>query len=91
MMVAGVFFKVGGWTYGASMAISQLFKLESNDSILIPLGAIITLLSLIIATNFVEHIERGFEPFMIYVHVPLEIIVTILLLCIAYMRKKFQA
>ena len=91
MMVAGVFFKVGGWTYGASMAISQLFKLESNDSILIPLGAIITFLSLIIATNFVEHIERGFEPFMLYVHVPLEIVVPILLLCIAYIRKKFQA
>lgn len=89
MMVAGVFFKVGGWTYGASTAISQLFKLKSDESILIPLGAIITFLALVSASTFIRHVEIGFEFFMPYVHIPLEIVVPILLLCVAFIRKKF--
>lgn len=88
MMVEGVFFKVGGWTYGAAKAISQLFQLKENDSILIPLGTIITILSMLIGANFVEHLEMGFHFTMLYVHIPLEIVVPMILFCIAAIRKK---
>lgn len=91
MMVAGVFFKVGGWTYGASVAIAQLFKLKSNDSILIPLGAVITPFSMILATSFVQHREIGSNFIDPYLHVPLQIVVPLLLLGIASIRKKIGA
>lgn len=91
MMVAGVFFKVGGWTYGASIGICQLFKLKSNESILMALGAIITPLSLILATNFVQHLEIAMTFIDPYLHLPLQLVIPILLLGIAFLRKKFQS
>jgi spore germination protein KB len=90
MMVSGVFFKVGGWTFGATVAISQLFKINETKSIVLALATIISPLSLLIATSFVEHIEIGFKYFVPYFHVPLQIIVPIILLCIAFIRKKFN-
>jgi spore germination protein KB len=89
MMVAGVFFKVGGFAFAAAVAISQLFKLKQTRSVLLALGTIITSLSLISATSYVEHLEFGFKLFLPYVHTLLQIIVPILLLCIAMVRKKF--
>jgi spore germination protein KB len=90
MMVAGVFFKVGCWIFGASIAIYQLFKLNHSKSILLALGCIITPLSLLIATDFVEHLEIGLGyNYFLYFLVPLQIIMPIMLLCIAFVRKKF--
>ncbi|MBO1515061.1 GerAB/ArcD/ProY family transporter [Metabacillus bambusae] len=90
MMVAGVFFKVGGWTFGAVIGISQLLKLNQTKSVVLALGTIITPLSLLIATDFGEHLEIGLDYFVPYFHVPLQIIFPILLLGIAFIRKKFN-
>ncbi|MBT2697840.1 endospore germination permease [Bacillus sp. ISL-40] len=88
MMVAGVFFKVGGFTFGASIAISQLFELKQTRSVLIALGLIITPLSLISSPNYVEHLDFGFKFYVPYFQTLLQIIVPILLLFIAMIRKK---
>ncbi|QIZ10130.1 endospore germination permease [Priestia megaterium] len=88
MMVSGVFFKVGGFTFGASIAISQLFKLKQTRSVLIALGLIITPLSLISSPNYVEHLDFGFKFYVPYFMTLLQIIVPILLLFIAMIRKK---
>ncbi|KKI90564.1 spore gernimation protein KB [Bacillus sp. SA1-12] len=90
MMVSGVFFKVGGWTFGAAVGISQLVKLNHTKSVLLGLGTIIPPLSLLIAPNFSEHLKIGLDYFVPYFHVPLQIIIPILLLCIAFIRKKFK-
>ncbi|MBO1513671.1 GerAB/ArcD/ProY family transporter [Metabacillus bambusae] len=90
MMVAGVFFKVGCWTFGAAVGISQLFKLKQTHSVLLGICTIISALSLLIGDNFVEFLESGIKYIPIYVHVPLQIIVPILLLCIAFIRKKIS-
>jgi spore germination protein KB len=91
MMVIGVFFKVGSLIFGASIAICQLFKLNHTKSVLLALGSVITPLSLVIATDFVEHLEIGLgDNYFLYFLVPLQIIMPILLLCIAIIRKKFN-
>ncbi|MGM7722166.1 GerAB/ArcD/ProY family transporter [Metabacillus sp. Hm71] len=91
MMVSGVFFKVGSWIFGASIAIYQLFKLNHSKSVLLALGFIITPLSLLIATDFVEHLKIGLGyNYFLYFLVPLQIIVPIMLLFIAFIRKKFN-
>ncbi|PFO09401.1 spore gernimation protein KB [Bacillus sp. AFS076308] len=88
MMVAGVFFKVGGFTLGASIAISHLFNLKQTRSVILGLGLIITPLSLISASSYVEHLEIGFKLYVPYLHTFLQIILPILLLGIAVIRKK---
>lgn len=88
MMVAGVFFKVGAFIFGAAVGISQLLRLKQPRSVLIALGTIITPLSLISASSFVEHIEIGFKYYIPYGHTFLQIILPILFLCTAFIRKK---
>jgi spore germination protein KB len=88
MMVAGVFFKMGAWMYGAAVGITQLFNLKSKKAIILGLGTIITPLSLVIGSDFVKHLEIGFGVVVTYVHTLLHIILPILFLCIAFIRKK---
>lgn len=88
MMVAGVFFKVGAFILGAAIGISQLLKLKQNRSVLLALGTVITPLSLVSASSFVEHIEIGFKYYVPYVHTVLQIILPIIFLSIAFIRKK---
>ncbi|MGM7722199.1 GerAB/ArcD/ProY family transporter [Metabacillus sp. Hm71] len=90
MMVSGVFFKVGGCTFAAAVAISQLGKLHHTKSVLLGLGTIIPPLSLIFATNFVEYLNFAYGYLIPYFFVPLQIIVPIILLCIAIIRKKLN-
>lgn len=90
MMVAGVFFKVGGWTYGAAIGTAQLLGLKRIDSVLIPIAAIITPLTIIMATNFAEHVKIGLKIVPVYLHIPLQIVIPILLLGIAITRKKLK-
>ncbi|MDQ1000202.1 spore germination protein KB [Neobacillus niacini] len=88
MMVAGVFFKVGAFTFAAAVGISQLLRLKQIRSALLGLGSIIPPLSLVTASSFVEHIELGFNFYVPYVHTFLQIILPLLFLCIAFIRKK---
>jgi spore germination protein KB len=90
IMVVGVFFKVGCWTFGAAVAISQLFKLNHIKSVLLALGTIITPLSLVSATGFVQSLEIGRRYYIPYVLPLIQIMLPILLLCIAFIRKKFN-
>jgi spore germination protein KB len=91
MMVIGMFLKVGGWTFGAAVAISQLFRIDHTKSVLLGLGTIITPLSLLMSTNFVEHLETGSDYLLPYILVPLQMIVPIILLCIAFIRKNLNS
>lgn len=88
MMVAGVFFKVGGFIFAAAVGISQLLKLKHTRSVLIGLGTIITPLSMVTASNYVEHLEIGFKYYVPYFHTLLQIILPIFILCMAFIRKK---
>jgi len=90
MMVAGVFFKVGGWTYGAASGIAQVLKLKHNRSVLLGLGSVIAPLSLIISSNQIEYNEIGLEIVPVYFHIPLQIIIPLLLLIIAMIRNKMN-
>ncbi|WP_449539051.1 GerAB/ArcD/ProY family transporter [Ferdinandcohnia sp. Marseille-Q9671] len=90
LMVAGVFFKIGGWTYGAVIGISQLFKLKQSHSVTFGIGTIIVPLSLLAATNQVKYNEIGLEFVTFYVHIPLQIVLPTILLCIAFFRHKYE-
>ncbi|WP_449539052.1 GerAB/ArcD/ProY family transporter [Ferdinandcohnia sp. Marseille-Q9671] len=90
MMVAGVFFKVGAFTLAATIGITQLCNVKQTRTIVLALATVITPLSLISATSYIEHLEIGFKYFIPYVHTLLQIIIPFLLLCIAIIRKKLE-
>lgn len=90
LMVSGVFFKVGGFMFAASLAISQLLNLSQVRSVILGLAPIVLFLSLVSAESYVEHLEIGFNYFIPYLLTLLQIIIPILLLCIAFILKKIK-
>jgi spore germination protein KB len=91
MMVAGVFFKVGLYTYGAATGIEQLLNMNHNKSILVGLGTIITPLSLLEGRNIVSFLEIGLGFFNFYIQSIMLIIFPTFLLCIGVIRKKLHS
>ncbi|KKI89185.1 spore gernimation protein KB [Bacillus sp. SA1-12] len=90
MMVAGVFFKVGGWMYGVSVGITQLFNLKNQRSIILAIGTIIIPLSFLYADNYSEARDVGIKFIHPYLHIPLQMIIPIVLVLIAFIRNKFN-
>lgn len=88
MMVSGVFFKVGGFILAAAIATAHLFNLKQTRSVVLGLSTIIVPLSSITASSYVEHLEFGFKFYVPYVHTVLQIILPVLFVCIAFIRKK---
>jgi spore germination protein KB len=85
-MVAGGFFKVGVYIYGAAAAMAHLFKLQSYHTVLVPLGLIVIALGQIMAKNFVQldNLKKFTYPF---VYLPLQFVIPTLLLFIAFFHK----
>ncbi|UNT71697.1 GerAB/ArcD/ProY family transporter (plasmid) [Bacillus sp. N447-1] len=88
MMVAGGFFKVGVYIYGAAVGTAHLIKLQSYHSLFIPLGVIIVSLGQVMARNFAEHSSIGLIFDMTYVHLPLQFVIPGLLLMIAFLNPR---
>ncbi|MFD1776949.1 GerAB/ArcD/ProY family transporter [Paenibacillus rhizophilus] len=87
MMVLGGFFKLGAFMYGTVLGTAQLFKLKSYYPLLIPWGTIILALSFIIASTYSQHIYIGWNISIPYIFFPLYVVIPILLLIIAAIRK----
>ncbi|MGO4271030.1 GerAB/ArcD/ProY family transporter, partial [Paenibacillus sp. TAF58] len=88
LMVAGGFFKVGIYIYGASVGTAQLLNLKNHHFVLIPLGAIIVPLGHIMVKTYAEHLAVGLKFDMTYLHLPLQFVIPSLLLIMAYFHQK---
>jgi spore germination protein KB len=87
-LVIGSFFKVAVFFYAAVVGIADLFRVQEHTKLVYPLVLVTLLLSMAIASNFSEHIKEGLEIVPIYLHVPLQVIVPIFLLIIAFIKNK---
>lgn len=90
-MILGGFFKVGSFLYGAGLGTAQLFNMKSYRAMVILLGITVVPLSFIIAESYMEHLEIGLKKIPFLLHIPLQIVVPILLLVIAAIRKRVQS
>ncbi len=84
----GAFFKISIFLYAAVTGLANLFHLQSHREITFPFGVIILILSMIIASNFAEHILEGLDVVPIYFHLPMQVIIPILLFMIAYVKNR---
>jgi spore germination protein KB len=67
-----------------------LFKLKNHQQIILPAGVILTFLSMMIASNFAEHIEEGQKITSYYIHIPLHIIIPLFMMVVAMIRNRFM-
>lgn len=89
-MLIGMFFKISLFFYVAIIGLVDLFHFEKHQHILFPMGIILIFLSMAIASNFSEHIEEGLDVIQYPVHMPFMLIIPLLMLIVANIRKHFK-
>jgi spore germination protein KB len=89
ILVIGGFFKITIFSYAAIIGSADLFKL-SHKKLTLPLATITLLLSIMIAENTSEHFKEGLKIVPYYIHLPMQIGIPIILLCVSLLRKRFS-
>ncbi|OLN21437.1 spore gernimation protein KB [Domibacillus antri] len=87
-LVIGGFFKIAVFSYAAVTGAANLFNVKEPSRLVYPIGVVILLISMIIASSFSEHIEEGVKVIPLYVHLPFQIIIPTLLLFAAYLKNR---
>ena len=89
-LVIGGFFKISIYYYALSIGVTDLFHFKNHRKITFPIGFIIIIASITIATNYAEHIKEGEFIIPYYLHWPFQIIIPVILLIIAFFRNISQ-
>lgn len=87
-LVIGGFFKVTIFYYAAVMGAADIFQFNNQRKLVFPIGFIILITSLTIASNFSEHLEEGLKMVPFYIHWPIQIIIPSILFIIATIKNR---
>ncbi|MBU3100592.1 MULTISPECIES: GerAB/ArcD/ProY family transporter [Clostridium] len=88
-MIIGGFIKVSFFVYGSMLGVSQLIKLNDTKYLALPLGIVVFITSLLISSNYPQHIQSG-KFLTTYTHLPLAIIIPIIALILCYLKVLFS-
>ncbi|HWK22847.1 MAG TPA: GerAB/ArcD/ProY family transporter [Ureibacillus sp.] len=89
--VIGGFFKIILFFYASIAGTANLFNIKNSTQLAYPLGVLLLVISITIASNFSEHVYEGIKIVPLYVHLPFQVIIPSLLLIIAFfMNRKKQ-
>ncbi|PZD94186.1 spore gernimation protein KC [Paenibacillus sambharensis] len=86
IMMVGIFVKVSLFFYGGLKGLEFLTRIPYRHFVL-PCGLMVGFLSIIIAGNFAEHIEEGVEIVPVFLHVPFQIIIPVLMLAVLLIQR----
>lgn len=87
-IVIGGTIKIIVFTYAGIKCIQSVFNLNDYKFLLIPVWTIVYALPIIIASTYQIHIILGLKLTPIYLHIPFQIIIPILLLLISLIKKR---
>jgi spore germination protein KB len=90
-LVIGGFFKITLYFYAAVSGTADLFKFKSHQRLSFPIGFIVLFASVIVASNYSEHVKEGEKIIPWYLHLSFQIIIPVMLLSIAYLRNMRRA
>ncbi|MET3698458.1 spore germination protein KB [Bacillus oleivorans] len=86
--VIGGFFKICIFFYAVVIGASGLFNVKKPSRLAYPIGLVILILSMTIASSYSEHIREGLDIVPIYLHLPFQVIIPIFLLAIAFVKNR---
>lgn len=87
IMMLGIFVKVCLFFYGGLKGLEHAFRIPYR-CLCFPIGMLVALVSVLIASSFAEHIEEGLKFVPLYLHMPLQIGFPLLLLAAVAWKKK---
>ncbi|WP_018392439.1 GerAB/ArcD/ProY family transporter [Bacillus sp. 37MA] len=87
----GSFFKISIYFYAAVMGASHLFHVKHPSRLAYPMGIVILLLSMASGSSIMEHIQEVVKIIPLYVLLPFQVIIPVLLLIIAFFKNRKKA
>lgn len=87
VMMLGIFIKIALFFFGGLKGLEYMLKIPYRYFV-IPMGLLITNSSILIAHNYAEHIEEGIQFVPMYLHLPLQIGIPIIIAIIVFFKKK---
>lgn len=84
----GDFFKVAIFCYAAVIVASDLFKVPKLQRLVLPVGIIVLYSSMMLASNFPEHLQEG-KLNLIFLLPLFSAVIPVLLLAVHLIRKRF--
>jgi spore germination protein KB len=87
-LVIGGFIKISLFFYAAAIGAAEIFRISDYKKLVYLLAPIIIIASLSIADNIFEHAQEGLKIVPIYLHLPLQVVIPILLLIIAFFKNR---
>lgn len=88
LLMIGGFIKISIFTYVAVTGTANVFNVKQPSRLAYPVGFVILLSSIIIASSFTEHMHEGLGAVPIYIHLPFQVIIPLLLLIIAFFKNR---
>ncbi|WP_044640963.1 GerAB/ArcD/ProY family transporter [Risungbinella massiliensis] len=79
VMVLTGFMKIAIFFFAAFYATNELFSITKPNQTLFPLGFIVWFLSFTIASNYTDHIAEGLNIVPLYLHVPFQFIIPLVI------------
>ncbi|MFI8496304.1 GerAB/ArcD/ProY family transporter [Peribacillus butanolivorans] len=92
-LMIGGFIKISVFSYVAVTGTANVFNIKEPSRLAYPVGFVILLISIVISSSYSEHIHEGLGAVPIYIHLPFQVIIPLLLLILAFFknRKKSKA
>lgn len=88
LLMIGGFIKISVFTYAAVTGSANVFNVNQPSRLAYPVGFVILLISIIIASSYTEHIHEGLGAVPIYIHLPFQVIIPLFLLIIAFFKNR---
>ncbi|MDO6851459.1 GerAB/ArcD/ProY family transporter [Priestia megaterium] len=86
--VFGVFIRTSVFFYAVVIGTASLFKIKSPSKLCYPLGLVILFYSLSLANNYEELIQEGIKALPYYLDIPLQVIIPLVLLTVAFFKNR---
>lgn len=89
-LVIGGFFKISVFLYAASIGAANLFTIKNASQLTYPMGFIILILSVVIASSFPEHIYKVLQTHILLftLVIPFFVVIPVFLLIIAFFKNR---
>ncbi|MCM3566974.1 GerAB/ArcD/ProY family transporter [Neobacillus mesonae] len=89
VMISG-FIKVAVFYYAAVIGTTDVFKFKDCKQVSFPMGILILITAMMIAANYSEHIKEGLVTSAVYLHLPFQLIIPLVLLGTAFIRSRIK-
>lgn len=82
------FFKLSMYFYAITIGMADIWNVKEPTKLVSPIGFVVLLFSIAIASNMEEHVEEGVKAIAINLQLPFQIIIPLILLIIAFFKKR---